>query len=149
MDKIKVKLTKAGEDIETVGIEDIVSLLQSNRDRIRNLNNMVLTICGLLLSASFVVIFFAIQSTNFNVSILVPILFFGSVGGQILSMLYSIFASIMPRPSAVRTKFELIDTLTSIYHREYRRSIVSVIFLVLAIIAFAAGLIVFAVTSLQ
>lgn len=148
MDNIKVELVEVGEDSEPVTIEATLEVLENNRTRIRDLGNMVLTVCGILLSASFVVLFFVLQNRSSNVLIAVPVILFAATASLILSTLFSVLSSMLPSPTAVRTKFELIDVLARIYHREHRRVILAVIFLILGIVLFVAALVVFAFVSL-
>lgn len=148
MDDVKAELIEVGEDSELVTIEVILDILENNRTRIRDLGKMVLTVCGFLLSASFVVLFFVLQNQTSQVLVAVALPLFGATASLVLSTLFSVLSSMVPSPTAVRTKFELIDVLVQIYHREHRRVIWAVVFLILAIILFVAALVVFALLSL-
>jgi hypothetical protein len=148
MSRPEIRVLRADGEQQPVTHEEVLMLVQGNRDRIRDLSNQVLTVCGFVLSAVMVVLFFILQDKTSKVPIAVPILFFSSVGSLIGSLVLAIYACLMPNPMAVGTRFELLDALAVIYHREYRRALLGVILLIAAIVQFCVGLAVFAVASL-
>jgi hypothetical protein len=137
------------EDLKgLVTADDILTIVENNRARIRALSEQVLTVCGLLLSASFVVLFFVLTDTKFSISWLVPLFLFGTSASLTFAIIFSVLSVHLPTPTAVPTKLELIDLLTAIYYREYRRAVISIVFLILAIILFAIALGVFGASLL-
>lgn len=143
MIKVTRKVSEQEDTKSLVSADDILTIIENNRTRIRTLGERVLTVCGLLLSTSFVVLFFVLTDTKFNISKLVPVMLFGASTSLTLAIIYSVLSAYLPTPTAVPTKIELIDLLTTIYYREYRRAVISVAFLILAIILFAIALGVF------
>jgi hypothetical protein len=125
---------------EFVSTEQVLIIIENNRGRIRTLANMVLTVCGLLLPTSFVVLFFVLADTKFNISWVVPALVFASSASLTVSIFYSILSAYPHTPSGVVTNLELIDLLTTALNREYRRATVAVVFLFVSIILFMAAL---------
>ena len=130
-------ISKGREQDNTSGFvtsEDIVKIIESNRARIRNLGAMILTVCGLLLSTSFVVLFFVLTNDRFHIPRVVPILLFTASASLTISIICCLSSALLSTPSAIATKLELINVLTVIYNREYRRSIASATFLLVAIL---------------
>ena len=137
------KVDREKDTEEFVSTERILVIIENNRGRIRSLASMVLTVCGLLLSTSFVVLFFVLADTRFNINLVVPILIFGSSASLTVSIVYSILSAYPRAPSGVVTNIELIDLLTTAYNREYRRATVSVAFLLISILLFMVALVFF------
>jgi len=103
----------------------------------------MLTVCGLLLSTSFVVLFFILKNTEFDIPIIVPILLLVTPGLLTCSIVCSVLSALMPIPGGVITKIELVDFLTRTYRREHRRIIIGVWFLLIAIMVFVTALSIF------
>lgn len=146
-DDVQIKLVKTNGEEDLVTLDGFLTIVENNRGRIRNLGNLLLTVCGLLLSTTFVVLFFVLQEKTLNIPSSVPILLFGTIVSLMISTLYSILSSLVPAPVAIRTKLQLMDVLTQIYHRGYKRAVIAVISLFVAITLFLASLIIFAVIS--
>jgi len=137
------KIDREKDTQEFVSTERILATIENNRVRIRTLASMVLTVCGLLLSTSFVVLFFVFSDTRFNIGLVVPLLIFGSSISLTVSIVFSILSAYPHAPSGVVTNIDLIDLLTTAYNREYRRATVSVVFLLLSILLFIVALVFF------
>jgi hypothetical protein len=148
MSKQGIKIIGTESNQEPVTHDDLLILVQGNRDRIRDLSNQVLTVCGLVLSAALVVLFFIFQDRRLGIPVVVPILLFCSIGSLIGSLMLAIYACLLPHAIAVGTRAELLDALVVIYHREHRRVILGAGLLVAAIAQFCVGLAVFAAFSL-
>ncbi len=140
MDIMTRKLDREKDNENFVSTERILTIIENNRVRIRTLAGMVLTVCGLLLSTSFIVLFFVLADTRFNISWVVPMLIFGSSASLTVSIVYSVLSAYPHTPSGVVTNIELIDFLTTAYNREYRRATISVVFLLVSILLFMAAL---------
>lgn len=148
MRKQEIRILSAEGEQELVTHDDLLALVQGNRDRIRDLSNQILTVCGFVLSAALVVLFFILQDKTYSVPLSVPVLLFSSVGSLIGSLVLAVYACLLPNPIAVGTRVELLDALAIIYRREHRRALLGVVLLVAAIGQFCVGLIVFAAVSL-
>jgi hypothetical protein len=148
MEEIKIKILKRGEELEPVSIDYLYNIVDSNRNRVRVLAGLLLTTCSILLSTSFVILFFILQTSTFKIPKIIPILLFLTVGSLILSIVCNIFSVLLPSPTAARNKAELIDTLARVYYREYKRVRVAIIFLIIAILLFTTGLAILAFISL-
>lgn len=146
MIKITRKPDKAIEqDKDLVSADNVLTIIENNRSRIRTLSGTILNVCGLLLSTSFVVLFFILSDTKFLIALISPILIFSASACLVVSIIYSVLSVHLPSPVAVPTKLELIDVLTAIYHREYRKAVISVLFLIISIILFVGALISFGI----
>jgi len=133
---IKVIFKGREQNLDTVSAAEILTLLENNRSRLRTLGGMVLTVCGFLLSASFVVLFFILADTKFNIIWAVPAILFGTCATLTLSIVFSVLSASPQAPSAITTKIQLINFLTTTHYREYRRTTISVIFLLVSIVLF-------------
>lgn len=127
--------------------DEIISILENNRTRIRSLGSMILTVCGLLMSTSFIILFFIFKEASVKTSLIIPILLFSIIGSLTISIILGVFSAYMPTPTTVCTKLELVDVLTNIYRCEHRRITISIAFLLLGVILFSICLIFFAVNS--
>lgn len=128
--------------------DEIIKILESNRMKIRSLGSMILTVCGLLMSTSFVILFFIFKEISVKTSLAIPILLFSVIGSLTMSIIFGIFSAYMPTPTIVSTKLELIDLLTSIYNNEHRKITLSIAFLLLGVLLFSACLTIFALNSI-
>jgi len=148
MIEISSSAENLSDEKRLVSAQTILSILENNRARIRSLNGSVLTICGLLLSTSFVVTIFILDNSTFSIHWTVPIFLFITLIGLTISIVFSLWSILMPNPIVTPTNLELINHLTSIYHREYRLALISVILLLISIIFFVAAISIFGFTLL-
>ena len=138
-----LKQTKA--DVIDLNIDDYLSAVKDNRERIRSLASMLQSICGMLLSAGFIVLFFLIQEKLTKQEPSIYFLMFTAIAALIVSMLASLIAVQIRPPTPVSTKGEKLGQQLRIYRNEYRWFVVSSVFLFTAILLFVAALVVFAV----
>ena len=125
---------------DLVSIDDVLKIIDSNRTRVRTLGGIVLTVCGLLLSTSFVILFFILKNNEFHISPLVPILLLITSASLTCAIVCSVLSALLPMPVTIISKIELVDFWTKTYRREYRRVILAVCFLLLSIILFVIAL---------
>lgn len=139
-----IKITRVEGELkegdELISIDHILKIIDNNRTRIRTLGGIILTVCGLLLSTSFVVLFFILKNIEFHISSLVPILLLVTSASLTCAIVCSVLSALLPMPVAVVTKIELVDFWTKTYRREYRRVILAVCFLLIGIILFVIAL---------
>jgi hypothetical protein len=136
---IKVTKLDSAPD-ELVSIDETLKMVDNNRTRIRTLAGILLTVCGLLLSTSFVVLTFILKNSDIRISRFVPIFLFATSGLLTGSIICIVFSSRLPKPVALISKIELLDFWTRIYRREYLWVTVAVYFLIAAIVLFIAAL---------
>jgi hypothetical protein len=136
------------ETEESVTVDELVDLLENNRSRVRALVNSIITVCGLILSASFVVLFFILKESSNLISSIVPIILFSVVISLLISMISGLISIYVPSPTAISTKIKLIDTLVGTYRTEQRRAAVSVTFLLIGIVLFFLSLVILGLTYL-
>jgi hypothetical protein len=75
-----MKITKLDKIIEpTIGVKEVLSVIENNRTRVRNLCNIIMTSCSLFLSSSFVVFFFFIKESYPNNSLIIALLLLSDV----------------------------------------------------------------------
>lgn len=137
-------------DLENVRLtlDEYIESIRDNRVRIRTLAGMVLTACSILLSASFVILFFLVRSGPAPEDRYVVVLLFGAALFLICAIGFGVLSAFIPRPSAVQTKGDRLSHLTDTYRREYRRATISVMCLFIGVVSFLGGLVVFAVKVL-
>jgi hypothetical protein len=138
-----------GERDEFVSTDTLLTLIDNNRTRIRTLAGIVLTVCGLLLSTSFVVLFFILKSVEFHVPRAVPILLLASSVTLTCAIVCSVLSALLPMPVSVLTKLELVDLWGRTYRREYSRVVLSVCLLLIAIMLFAVALGIFGLAVIK
>jgi len=100
----------------------------------------MLTVCGLLLSTSFVVLTFILKNSDIGISGFVRIFLFATSGLLTGSIISIVLSARLPSPAALLSKIELLDFWTRTYRREYRWVTVAVYFLIAAIVLFIAAL---------
>ena len=142
---IKIAFKGREQNPDVVNDTEILTLLENNRSRLRDLGSMVLTVCGLLLSTSFVVLFFILADAKFNITWVVPAILFATCATLTLSIVFSVLSASPQHPSAITTKIQLIDFLTTAHNREYQCITTSVIFLIASIVLFFTALVVFGI----
>ena len=128
-----------------LSVDEYISAVRDNRDRLRVQASMLQNLCGMLLSAGFVVLFFIIQAKLTKQVPSIYFLMFFTIASLVLSLLSSII-SVRVRPlSPVAGKGERLALQQKIYKAEYGWSLLSLVFLFLAIILFSISLFVLAV----
>jgi len=132
-------------DIIDLSVDDYLSAVKDNRERIRSLASMLQRICGMLLSAGFIVLFFLLQQKLAKQEPIIYFLMFTAIAALVVSMLVSLIAVQIRPPISVSTKGEKLDQQLRIYKNEYRWTVASSILLFTAILLFVAALVVFAV----
>jgi hypothetical protein len=136
-----IKITKLDSALdELISIDDTLKIVDNNRTRIRTLAGIMLTVCGLLLSTSFVVLTFILRNSDIRISRFVPIFLFATSGLLTGSIIFIVLSARLPKPVALISKIELLDLWTRIYQREYRWVTVAVSFLIAAILLFITAL---------
>ena len=98
-----------------------IRALDNNRARIRNLGAMILTVSGMLLSSSFVVLFFLIKERRDALPHGVMTILLAAVAALISAITLSLLSALLSQPAAITTKIEFIDVQTRIGLREFRR----------------------------
>jgi len=136
------------ETEEFVTVKEIIDLLENNRSRVRTLANLIITVCGLLLSTSFIVLFFILKDSSHLIPSIVPILLFSVIVSLLISMISGLISVYAPSPTVVSTKIGLIDKLLGIYRIEQRRATISVTFLLIGIVLFFVSLVILGLTLL-
>ncbi len=114
--------------LEPASLDDLLKALDGNRTRIRSLASMILSVCGMLLSSTFVILFFILKEKLPLLSAITVALFLTAFS-LLASAMMGLLSALPPAPVAIYGKLEMIDILMTLYRREYRRAIASVVFL--------------------
>ena len=99
----------------------VIDTIERNRERIRTVSNMILTMVGLLLSVSFAVVPFAydkVRNASRQATIVIGIAYSLTVLALLLSAYQSIFASLLRREYSITTVIKFIDDLMELYYTE-------------------------------
>ena len=107
---------------------------------------MILSVCGMLLSASFVILFFILKE-HLSMYPFVPALLFGTAVLLLVAAMLSVLSALPPRPVKIYGKLDLVDALMNLYQREYRRAVSSAVCLFLGLASFVFALEIFAWAS--
>ena len=132
--------------LEPASLHDILRAIDGNRSRIRTLAGMILSVCGMLLSASFVILFFILKE-HLSIYPFVPALLFGTAVLLLEAAMLSVLSALPPRPVKIYGKLDLVDALMNLYQREYRRAVSSAVCLFLGLASFVFALGIFAWAS--
>jgi len=134
--------------LEPASLDDILRAIDGNRSRIRTLAGTILSVCGMLLSASFVILFFILKE-HLSMYPFVPALLFGTAVLLLVAAMLSVLSALPPRPVKIYGKLDLVDALMNLYQHEYRRAVSSAVclFLGLASFVFALGIFAWASTT--
>jgi hypothetical protein len=126
---MRIKL-KEPVNADIVSTDEFLKAIDGNRARIRTVAGLILSTCGMLLSGSFVILFFVLKERSISVPSLVPVTLFATTACLLIAVILSVASAFPPRPIDVYTKIEMADTLLSLYRSEYRIAAASGIFLV-------------------
>lgn len=128
---------------------DLLSVIEQNRVRLRTLSGMVLNVCGMLLSAAFVILFFLLKDAReaASVSVIGPLA--AALGCLIAAVVFSILAGFVPAPVAVTTRVQLLDILATRCRREHRCAKIAVSLLFAAMILVAVALVALSTKTLR
>jgi hypothetical protein len=134
-------------ELEPASLDDLLKAVDGNRTRIRSLASMILSVCGMLLSSTFVILFFILKE-KLPVSYATRVALLATAGCLLASATMGVLSALPPLPVAIYGKIEMIDALMALYGREYRRAIASVVFLFLGLAGFVGALVMFGMASL-
>ncbi len=123
--------------------DDYLESILENRLRIRHSSSLIISACGMLISASFVVLFFLIKEGEKSISVSVYILFFAVF--LLMSTIGLTIYSVYILPSVpVATKGEQFASQSRIYRREKKTITIGFFLLIISMLAILVALAVFA-----
>jgi hypothetical protein len=105
---------------------------------------MILAVSGLLLSSSFVMLFFLLKERGSKPRVSVVGWLFAAIVALIVAIVFSLLAALLTTPNALTTRLDFIDVQSRVCLREYRRVKSSALFLLVAIGLFTGAIIAFA-----
>lgn len=144
-----MKIIKLDKTVETkIGVKEVLSVIDNNRTRVRNLCNILLTSCSLFLSSSSVVLFFLIKESYPNNSLIIALLLLSDVM-LIVAIFFTVLSAYIREPKVITTEFALISTQTYYFHKEQKNSRIAIVFLFGGVITFLVSLLVFATRAVK
>ena len=130
------------QDPDNLSISEMLAMIEGNRTRTRTSGTMILTVCGMLLSATFVILFFILNSRFAYTNLQTILLLFVSALISTCAIFGSVISATMPLPVSAPSKLAALDTTARIAKREVRWVRTAVVLLTVAILTFGMGLIV-------
>lgn len=140
-----IKISKQnGDAVKPLTIEDYLSSISDNRNRIRLSASQLISISGMLLSANFIIVFFLIKENYSGLLIkLIYTLMFGSIFFLILTMIFIILSTIIPKPTSAANIGDKLNQQITIFNKEYKRLKISQYSFMVSIIILSIGLMLF------
>ncbi len=139
----KIKFSKDTNVVPSLNYDDLLSILNNNRERVRTLANIVITVDSFLFSSSLVILFFSLENKTSNLPKGAAILFAIGLIGLLISVFLGISSTLIPSPKVTLDKFELVNLYTAIYQREYKTIRFSAIILFVSMFIFTTAMIYF------
>lgn len=136
-----IRVVKETSQDETVGFETLVTIIETNRDRVRTMGNMILTVSGIILSATFAILLFIFDKGGMSQTFLViaVVLFGGSILLNLVSIYFSIASSLLKTRYSITTKVNVVTDLMALFHSELQLVRVSFIFVLIALLFITFG----------
>ena len=121
--------------------EVLIATIERNRDRIRNISGMLLTVCGLLVSASTG---FTLFITDKKVGSSITIASFGIGALCFLSAaVLSVIASFLRTSYTISSQEQFLTDLLRVFHVELRLARLSLAALLAGLLSFTIAIVVF------
>ncbi len=140
-----IKILRHGSSEEAVGMELMIDTIEKNRDRIREVANMSLTVSGIMVSASIAIVLFCadkhIGGKYLSLSLCVASVFFFT------SACLSLYSSLLRKKYAISSKAQFVEDLLSLYYSELRFMRASLVPLFLGFFTMTVSVIVFSVLT--
>lgn len=126
---------------EPVDIQLIVDTIERNRDRLRTIANMSLTVSGIMISACIAFVLFAVDKKTGGVFL--PVAF--SVGAVFffIAACVGIYSSLLRRKYSISTKAQFVEDLLSLYYSELKLLRACFISLLLGLLSVTGSLVLF------
>jgi hypothetical protein len=133
------KMNRGIQDEDKLSQDDMLNLIEKNRQRIRIFSNNIITVCGILIPASFLLLFFFQEkmiSNPLSITTSIPILLVSSSIVMILALIFSALTSHSKQPISIGTKSSAILYLSNLYNREQKLSIIALILVLIGLLIF-------------
>jgi hypothetical protein len=133
------KMNRGIQDEDKLSQDDMLNLIEKNRQRIRIFSNNIITVCGILIPASFLLLFFFQEkmiSNPLSITTSIPILLVSSSIVMILALIFSALTSYSKQPISIGTKSSAILYLSNLYNREQKLSIIALILVLIGLLIF-------------
>lgn len=136
-----IRIVKEASRDEPVGFETLITIIETNRDRVRTMGNMILTVAGIILSATFAILLFIFDKGGMSHTFLIVavVLFGGSILLNLISIYFSIASSLLKTRYSITTKINVITDLMDLFHTELQLVRLSFIFVLLALVFITFG----------
>jgi len=140
-----IRVVKEVHEDEDVDFHTIIQIIETNRDRVRTIGNMILTVCGIILSATFAFLLFLFDKGTIDLKerVMMVLPFGGAIFTNLLSIYFGIASSFLKTRYAVSTKINMITDLLTLFYSELRLVRISFIFLILGLLLITVGTFIF------
>jgi hypothetical protein len=146
--KIEKKTNSRIQDEDKLSQDDMLKLIENNRQRIRIFSNNIITVCGILIPTSFLLLFFfqeKMTSHTLTMPTSIPILLVSSNTIMIVALIFSALTSHSKQPISIGTKSSAILYLSNLYKREQKLSIIALILVLIGLLIFLSSMIIYTV----
>jgi len=116
--RISRSVSEGDQGSSLVTADQILTLIDQNRGRIRTICNMIVSVCGMLLSTSLLLVLFVLRDARPIARSVAP-LFLSAIACLGGSLLFSLRAGFPPVPEATASKLALVDILVTTFRAEY------------------------------
>jgi len=138
-----VRIIREESQEESVALDLVINTLEKNRDRIRTIGGMLLTISGLLISTCLGFLLFTVDRKLFDKT--VAGCFLAAMVIFLTSSCLSILASFLRTNYSISTKGQFVTDLLSLYYSELGFSRWSFLLLVIGLSAMIIGGLIFVI----
>jgi hypothetical protein len=137
---VRIVAQKFAED-EPVKVDLVISTIETNRERVRTIGNMMITTSGILIPATLAFLLYFVDKGFVDLAVLLPL-----IAGVVLflaSIFMSIFSSMLRRRITISGMADFVQDLNKLYNSELKTSYVSFAFLITGIVAMIVGVLAF------
>ncbi len=113
-----IRILKYKSRDESVSTDLIIDTVERNRDRIRTIANMSLTLSGIMISASTAFVLFAVEKKIGG--IVLPLALAAAGACFFLSATISVYSSLLRTKYGISSEAQFVEDLLSLYYSELR-----------------------------
>jgi hypothetical protein len=140
---VPVRIVRHESHTEPVKTEILISTIETNRDRIRTLGNMLISMSAILIPACLAFLLFLADKNLIGVK--VAIFLVAAILSLLISSCLSILSSYFRSKFAIRDEVHFVEDLLKLLNSELRMSYFSFAFLLLGMVSMILGVLIFVI----
>ena len=125
----------------SVKMELVISTIETNRERIRTIGNMIIATSGMLIPASLAFLLFFMEKGTGNLPVI--LLLVVSVILFLLSSILSILSSMLRQKIYISDLLKFVENLLILYNSELKISYYSFSFLIMGLVTMITSVLIF------